>query len=90
MKPNFSKIRIISYTRKIDGLNCEYRLGNSFIQDVSTECIKDLGAHDCKLRFHRYVDFLLSYALKLLGLIRIIICNFSTLDSLLMLHFALV
>jgi hypothetical protein len=39
---------------------------------------------DCKLHFHRHVDFLFSHALKLLRLIRKITFSFSTLDSLLM------
>jgi hypothetical protein len=31
MKPNFSKIRVISFTRKTNFSNYQYRLGNSFI-----------------------------------------------------------
>jgi hypothetical protein len=45
---------------------------------------------DCKLHFHCHVDFLVTHALKLLGLIRIITFYLSTLNSLLMLYFALV
>jgi hypothetical protein len=53
--------------------------------------ITDLGVHiDGELRFHRHVGFLLSHALTLLGLIRTITFSFSTIDSLLMLYFALV
>jgi hypothetical protein len=37
---------------------------------------------DSKLHFHRHVDYLHSQALKLLGLIRFITYNFSSLDSL--------
>jgi hypothetical protein len=57
MKPNFSKIRIVSFTRKTNVLNYQYRLGNSVI--LRTDCVKDLGVHiDCKPHFHRHVDFL--------------------------------
>jgi hypothetical protein len=57
MKPNFSKIKFISFARKTNDLNYQYRLGNSFI--LRTDCIKDLGVHtDCKLHFHHHVDFI--------------------------------
>jgi hypothetical protein len=89
MKPNFSKIRVISFTRKTNVSNYQYRLGNSFI--LPTDCIKDLGVHiDCKLHFHHDVDFLFSHTMKLLGLIRTLTFSFSTTDSLLILFFALV
>jgi hypothetical protein len=85
MKPNFNKIRIISFTRKSNVLNYQYRLGNSFI--LRTDCIKDLGVHiDRKFNFHRHVDFVFPHALKLLGLIRTITFSFSTIDSLLSSH----
>jgi hypothetical protein len=89
MKPNFCKIRVTSFTRKANVLNYQYRLGNSFI--LRTDCIKDLGVHiGRKLHCYRHVDFIFSHALKLLGPIRKVTCSFSTLDSLLMLYFALV
>jgi hypothetical protein len=51
----------------------------------------DLGTQiDYKFYFHRRVNFLFPYALKILGLIRTIIFSFSTLDSILMLYFALI
>jgi hypothetical protein len=79
MKPNFSKIRVIYFTRKTNVLNYQYRLGNSFI--LRTDSIKkDLGVHIvCKLHFHHHIYFLFSLA-----------NFFSTIDSLLMLYFALV
>jgi hypothetical protein len=40
MKPNLSKTRVISFSRKTTVLNYQYRLGNSFI--LRTDCIKDL------------------------------------------------
>jgi hypothetical protein len=89
MKPNFSKIRIISFTRKTKVFDYQYRLGNFFI--LRPDYIKDLGDNiDCKLHFHRHVDFLFSHALKLLTLILKITFSFSKLDSLLMLCFALI
>jgi hypothetical protein len=88
MKPNLSKIRVISFTWKTTALNFPYRLGNSFIP--RTGCIKDLGVYiDSKPYFHQHVDYLFSHALKLLGLIRTITFSFSTADSLLT-YFALV
>jgi hypothetical protein len=57
MRPNFSKIRFVSFTRKTNVPNYQYRLGSSVI--LRNDCIKDLGMHtDCKLHFHRHVDFL--------------------------------
>jgi hypothetical protein len=88
-KPNFIITRVISFTRKTNVLNYQYGLENSFI--LRTDYIKDLGVHTgCKFHFHRHVDFLSSHALKLLGRIHTIIFSFSTIDSILMLHFTLV
>lgn len=65
-KPNFSKIRAISFTRKTNFLNYWYRLGNSLI--LPTDFVKGLGVHIyCKLNFHRLPVFLLSHAVKSLG-----------------------
>jgi hypothetical protein len=82
MKPNFSKIRIISFSRKMYMLNYQYRLANSLV--LRTDSIEDLSAYiDCELHVH----FLFSYAMKLLGLIYKISFSFSIIDSLLMLYF---
>jgi hypothetical protein len=89
MKPNLSKIRVISFSSKTTVLNYQYRLGNSPI--LRSDCIKDLGVHiDSKLHFHQDVDSLFSHTMKLLGLIRTITFPFFTLDSLLMLCVAIV
>jgi hypothetical protein len=45
---------------------------------------------DSKLHFHRHIDYLYSRALKLLGLIRFITYNFSSLGCLKVLYTALV
>jgi hypothetical protein len=56
MKPNFSNIGVISFTKKTNVSNYQYRLGTSFI--LRTDCIKDLGVYvDRKLYFHQHVDF---------------------------------
>jgi hypothetical protein len=88
MKTNFIKISHFYYQEN-ERSELSVQIGNSFI--LRTNSIKDLGVHiDCKLHFHRHVDFLSLHALKLIGLIRTVIFSFSTLDSLLMLYFALV
>jgi hypothetical protein len=77
MRSNFSKIRVVSFTRETNVLNYQYRLENSVI--LGTDCIKDLGVHiDCKLHFHRHIDFLFPHSMKLLRLIRTLIFSFST------------
>jgi hypothetical protein len=56
IKPNFSKVRVIYFTRKTKVLNYQYRLGNSVM--LQTNCINELDVHiDCKLHFNRHVDF---------------------------------
>jgi hypothetical protein len=88
MKPNFSKIRVISFTRKTNVSNYQYRLGNSFI--LQTDWIKDLGVYiDCKLHCH-HVSILFSHTMKLLRLIHALIFSFSTIESLLIQFFTLV
>jgi hypothetical protein len=65
------EIAVISFSRKTN------RLGSSFI--LPTHCIKNQNVHiDCKPHFNRHTDFLFSYALKLLGLIRTITFPLST------------
>jgi hypothetical protein len=90
MKPNFSKIRVIYFCRKTKVLNYQYRPENSFI--LRTACIKDLGVFiDCKLHFViMSVFFFHTQWNYVLGLIRKLTFSVSTIDSLLMLYFALV
>jgi hypothetical protein len=86
MKPNLSKIRVISFSKKTTVFNYQYRIGNSFI--LWTDCIKDLGVlNDSNHHFHQHVDSLFSHIIKLLGLITF---SFSTLGSFLMLYIAIV
>jgi hypothetical protein len=89
MKPNFSKIRVISFFQEKTVLNYRYRLSNTFT--FRTDCVKDLGVHtDSNLHFHQHVDSLFSHTMKLLGLIPTITFSSSSLDSLLMLYIAIV
>jgi hypothetical protein len=65
-----------------------------FVKDIFILCaeyIKDLGVIvDSKLHFHCHVDIVYSQAIRTLGLICFIICNFSSLDSLAVLYIALI
>jgi hypothetical protein len=89
MKINTLKTDIISFTRKTRSVHFNYYVDNLLI--VRTDYVKDLGVMmDSKLHFHRRIDNLYSRALKLLGLIRFIPYNFSSLDCLKVLYTALV
>jgi hypothetical protein len=51
MKFNFSKLRVIFYTRKMYVLKYQHRLEN--VLTLRTHCSNDLGVCiDCKLHFH--------------------------------------
>jgi hypothetical protein len=52
-----------------------------------THSVKDL---DSKLHFHNHVNFIFSHCIKMLGLIRSVTFNYSTLGPMLILYFALV
>jgi hypothetical protein len=57
IKPKFTKITVICFTRKTKVLYYPYRLGNSLI--FRRDCTKDLGVLiGCKLHFHHHADFL--------------------------------
>jgi hypothetical protein len=89
MKINTLKTNIISFTRKTISIHFNYFVSNLLI--IQTDYVKDLGVMlDSKLHFHRHVDYLRSKALKLLGLIRFITYNFSSLDSLKVLYITLI
>jgi hypothetical protein len=83
MKSKFSKIRVISFTKKTNVLNFQYNLRNSLI--LLTYCIKNCDVHIyCKLHFHYYVHFRFSHGMKSLRSIRTITFSFSTIESLLL------
>jgi hypothetical protein len=80
---------MISFTRKPNMIHFNYFLRDLLI--VWNDYVKDLGVMlDRKLYFHRYVDYLYSQALKLLGLIHLITYNCSSLGSLKVLYIALI
>jgi hypothetical protein len=89
MQLNIQKTKIISFTHKTNSVHFKH-----FVKDVlilRAECIKDLGVMlDSKLYFHCHVDFVYSQALRILGLVRFITYNFSSLDSLVVLYIALI
>jgi hypothetical protein len=71
---------MICFTRKTNSIHFGCFLGDLLI--IRTDCVKDLGVMlGIKLHFDRHVDYLHSQALKLLGLIRFITYNFSSLNS---------
>jgi hypothetical protein len=88
MNLNISKSPAITFSRKPNTLLLKFKLGDSYI--TRTGCIKDLGDFiDSQLHCHSHVDYILSQAIKLLGIIRNITFSCSTLDTLLTLYFAL-
>jgi hypothetical protein len=86
---NIFKTNIIYFTRKTNSIYFNYFVGDLLI--IRTDCVKNLGVMlDSKMHFHRHVDYLHSRALKLLGLIRFVTYNFSSLDSLKVLYIAVI
>jgi hypothetical protein len=78
MKMNLYKTTIISFSRKIDSIYCNYKLCNNVVTRPP-----DFGVLlDCKLYFHQHIDYIISQGLKMLDLIRYITSSFSTLESL--------
>jgi hypothetical protein len=89
MRLNTAKTRVVSYTRKIHFLSCNYQLCRATI--TRTSSIKDLGVFfDSKLHFHNHVHYVFSDCIKLLSLIRFITYSFSALECLYVLYFTLV
>jgi hypothetical protein len=89
MKPNISKTKVISFSRKTNKLIYDYNLCQSSIN--RTNSIKDLGVFiDAKLHFHDHVNYIFSHCIKLLGLVHNITFNFSSLECMLTLYITLV
>jgi hypothetical protein len=89
MELNVQKTKIISLTRKTNSIRFNYYV--SGVSILGTDCIKDLGVMlDSKLYFHSHVYYVHSQRLRILGIIRYITYNFSSLDSLVVLYNALV
>jgi small-conductance mechanosensitive channel len=75
-------VKLGHWTHSIIYFDCQ--LGNAVI--TRTDCVKELGVWlGNKLFFHLHVNYIFSVASKLRGLIHFITCNFSTLDSLVVL-----
>jgi hypothetical protein len=89
MKPNISKTNVISFSRKTNVLIYDYKLcQNTITQTVS---VKYLGVFlDAKFHFHNHVNYIFSHCIKLLGLVRSITFNFSTVECMLRLYTTLV
>jgi hypothetical protein len=89
MELNVQKTKITSFSRKTNSIRFNYYV--SGISILRTDCMKDLGVMlDSKLYFHSHVDYVHSQGLRILGLVRYIAYNFSSLDSLVVLYNALV
>jgi hypothetical protein len=89
MKLNISKTKVISFSRKTNVLIYEYKLCHSSIN--RTDSMKDLGVFiDAKLHFHDHINYIFSQCIRLLGLVRNITFNFSSLECMLTLYIALV
>jgi hypothetical protein len=89
MEPSIQETKIISYTRKTNDVHFNYYVRDVLIlRSVST---KYLGVmFDSKLYFHSNVDFAYYQAHRTLRLIRYIVYNFSSLDSLLVSYSVLI
>jgi hypothetical protein len=86
---NTDKTRLITFSRKTNPLNENYKLSGTNI--MRTDCITDLGMLlDSKLFFHHHVDCIFYKSLKTLGLVHMLTYSFSTTDSLLLLYVTLV
>jgi hypothetical protein len=60
---NFGKTMIMSFIRKTIIFNFNYKLCNNLI--LQSHCVKDHGVLlDCKLCFHRHINYMFSQGLK--------------------------
>jgi hypothetical protein len=92
MKFSISKTKAISpspFFRKTSVLFYDYKLWQASI--TRSDSIKDMGVFvDAKLYFHNHVNHIFSHCIKLLGLVRSITFNFSSLECMLILYITLV
>ena len=81
---NVSKSRVITFSRKTNGLNYVYKIQEPCIIHKNT-INNNLGVQlDLKLHFHAHVDYIFTQSRRTLGLIRTLTYSFSTLDCLLL------
>jgi hypothetical protein len=86
---SIQETKMISVTRKSDSVHFNYYVKDVLI--LHSGCKKDLRLMiDSKFYFHRHVDFVYSQTPMTLRLIRFITYNFSSLDSLVVLHMSLI
>jgi hypothetical protein len=79
MDLNIQKTTVISFFCKTNVIHFNYHVGDELI--LRPECIKDFGIMmDSKVHFYQNINYISSQALKLLGPIRFITNNFSSLD----------
>jgi hypothetical protein len=77
MKLNVSKTKVIFFSRKTNVLIYDYKLCQNTI--TWTDSVKDRGVFlDAELHFHNHVNYIFSHCIKLLGLVRCITFNFSS------------
>ncbi|PNF19262.1 hypothetical protein B7P43_G08007 [Cryptotermes secundus] len=89
MKLNVNKTKVITFSRKTNSLIYAYKLFHFTV--TLTHSVKDLGVYlESKLHFHNHVNFIFSYCVKMLGTIRSITFNYSTLGCMFILYFTLV
>jgi hypothetical protein len=89
MKLNISKTRVMSFSSKTNALIYDYKRCQSSI--ARTDSIKDLGVCiDNKLHFHDQINYTFSQCIKLLGLVRSITINFSSIECMLSLYIILI
>jgi hypothetical protein len=89
IKLNISKTNVIPTSIKTNVLNYDYKLCQSCIN--RTDSIKDLGLYiDNKLHFHDHINYIFSQRIKLLGLVRNLTLNFSSLEYMLRLCITLI
>jgi hypothetical protein len=88
MKPNLSQNNAVTFAENKKIQNHRYRFASSLT--LRAGCVEVLGVLiNCKLPFHRRIDFLFSRALKLPRLIRKIAFCFTRLEILLITIFLL-
>jgi hypothetical protein len=89
MKLNVSKSRVITFSRKTNGLYYLYKIHDSCI--TRNDTAKNLPVQfDSKLHFHAHVDYIFSQSFRSLALIRTLTYSFSILNCLLLLYLTLV
>lgn len=89
MKINLSKCKVISFTRKKKPILFNYSLSNERIPRVTL--INDLGViFDTELRFREHINNIISKSFRMAGFIMRTCFNFTNINVLMILYYALV